>query len=434
MPTSSVSPAGGAASGDRPTLPRWRGRPTSQTVGSSFRLGRVAGIEIRVHWSWLLVAALIVWSLSAGVFPETNPGLSDSAYVAMALVAALLFFASILLHELGHAVQAKREGVAIDGITLWAFGGVALMRAEPPSAGAELRIALAGPAVSLVLGGVFLLGSLALPLAPGVDGVAFWLGQMNLYLLVFNMLPAFPLDGGRVLRAVLWARRRDFASATLTAAALGRGFGQLFIGAGLALTIVVGAFGGVWLAFIGWFLLAAAEAERQRLVSRDALAGLTVWQLMVPDPVTVEPDASVRDFIERVFFPTRHTAYPVVERGRPVGIVSYRRALELPPEAWATASVRDIMVGAADVCIDPDTPISEVLPQLAAGERRLLACRHGALLGLLSPTDVMRVLEVRTRLAEPQVQRPQAGWRRNPSRTPSAPPTPPWRPPAARSR
>ncbi|MGZ6563807.1 MAG: site-2 protease family protein, partial [Solirubrobacteraceae bacterium] len=187
-------------------------------MGSSFRLAQVAGIEIRVHWSWLLVAGLIVWSLSAGVFPETNPGLPDGAYVAMALAAALLFFASILLHELGHAVQATREHVAIDGIVLWAFGGVALMRAEPPSAGAELRIALAGPAVSLVLGVFLVLAALALPLAPGVDGVAFWLGQMNLYLLVFNMLPAFPLDGGRVLRAVLWARRRDFASATLTAA------------------------------------------------------------------------------------------------------------------------------------------------------------------------------------------------------------------------
>jgi Zn-dependent protease/CBS domain-containing protein len=403
-------------------------------VGSSFRLAQVAGIEIRVHWSWLLVAALIVWSLSAGVFPETNPGLPDGAYVAMALVAALLFFASILLHELGHAVQSKREHVAIDGIVLWAFGGVALMRAEPPSAGPELRIALAGPAVSLVLGVVFVLAALALPLPPGVDGVAFWLGQMNLYLLVFNLLPAFPLDGGRVLRAVLWARRRDFASATLTAAAFGRGFGQLFVGAGLALTIVVGAFGGLWLAFTGWFLLAAAEAERQRLASRDALAGLTVSQLMVPDPITVEPETSVPAFIERVFFPSRHTAYPVVERGRPVGLASYRSALELPPEAWATASVRDIMAGASDVCVDPDTPISEVLPQLVAGERRLLACRQGRLLGLLSPTDVMRVLEVRTRLTESHDARRQRGWRQTPGRAAGAPPTEPWRAPVARPR
>jgi Zn-dependent protease/CBS domain-containing protein len=403
-------------------------------VGSSFRLAQVAGIEIRVHWSWLLVAALIVWSLSAGVFPETNPGLPDGAYVAMALVAALLFFASILLHELGHAVQSKREHVAIDGIVLWAFGGVALMRAEPPSAGAELRIALAGPAVSLVLGVVFVLAALALPLAPGVDGVAFWLGQMNLYLLVFNLLPAFPLDGGRVLRAVLWARRRDFASATLTAAAFGRGFGQLFVGAGLALTIVVGAFGGLWLAFTGWFLLAAAEAERQRLASRDALAGLAVSQLMVTDPVTVEPETSVQAFIERVFFPHRHAAYPVVQSGRPVGLASYRRAIELPPEAWTTASVRDIMVGVADVCVDPDTPISEVLPQLVAGERRLLACRQGRLLGLLSPTDVMRVLEVRTRLAESHAALRQRGWRQTPGRAAGAPPTEPWRAPVSRPR
>ncbi|MGZ6563236.1 MAG: CBS domain-containing protein, partial [Solirubrobacteraceae bacterium] len=263
---------------------------------------------------------------------------------------------------------------------------------------------------------------------------AFWLGQMNLYLLVFNMLPAFPLDGGRVLRAVLWARRRDFASATLTAAAFGRGFGQLFVGAGLALTILVGAFGGLWLVFTGWFLLAAAEAERQRLASGDALAGLTVSQLMVPDPVTTDPETSVQAFIERVFLPTRHTAYPVVERDRPVGIASYRRALELPPEAWPTASVRDIMVGATDVCVDPETPISEVLPQLVAGERRLLACRHGKLLGLLSPTDVMRVLEVRTRLAESQAGRRQPRWRQTSGRAAGAPATEPWRAPVARPR
>jgi Zn-dependent protease len=228
---------------------------------SSFRLGRIAGIEIDAHWSLLLVVALIVWSLADGVFPETNPGLDDGTYLAMAAVAAMLFFASILLHELGHAIQARRDGVAIDGITLWVFGGVARMRGEPPTAGTELRIAIAGPVVSLVLGCVFLATALALPLPDAVDGVAFWLGQTNLYLLVFNMIPAFPLDGGRVLRALLWARRRDFASATRTAGALGRAFGQAMIAGGLLLVISVGAFSGVWLAFLGWFVLAAAEAE-----------------------------------------------------------------------------------------------------------------------------------------------------------------------------
>jgi Zn-dependent protease len=198
----------------------------NSVMTSSIRLGRIAGIEIGANWSWLLIVALIVWSLADGVFPSVNPGYSDGTYLAMAIVAALLFFVSLLLHELGHAIQAQRDGIEIDGITLWVFGGVARLRGQMPSAGAELRVALAGPAVSLALGAFFLLVALALPLPGTVDGVLFWLGQINLYLLVFNILPALPLDGGRVLHAVLWARRGDFASATRTAAASGAASGR----------------------------------------------------------------------------------------------------------------------------------------------------------------------------------------------------------------
>jgi Zn-dependent protease/CBS domain-containing protein len=370
--------------------------PTGNIVSTTLRIGRIGGVDVGLHWSWLLVVALIVWSLSAGVFPTTNPGLGDGAYLAMAIVAALGFFASILLHELGHAVQARREGIPVDGITLWVFGGVARMTAQPPSAGAELRVALAGPAVSLVLGCVFLLAALAAPLPAAVDGTAFWLGQMNLYLLAFNLLPAFPLDGGRVVRAVLWARRRDFASATQTATTLGRAFGQLFIVGGLVLTIVAGAFGGLWLAFIGWFLLVAAEAERALVIADDSLRDLRVWQLMVPNPVTVPANASVADLIEDVFLPTRHTAFPVADGDKAAGIVSFRDGLELPWSEWAQTPVREVMEGADKACVDPAAPVAEVLPRLATGRhRRLLVCRDGRLFGLLSLTDVMRVLEAR---------------------------------------
>ena len=375
-------------------------------MSTTFRIGRFAGIDVGAHWSWLLVVALIVWSLSAGVFPQANPGLDDRTYLVMAIVAALGFFVSILLHELGHAVQARRDGVAVDGITLWVFGGVARMSGQPPSAMAELRVALAGPAVSLVLGVVFLLAALALALPPAVDGTLFWLAQMNLYLLAFNLLPAFPLDGGRVARALLWARRGSFVSATRTASAVGRGFAQLFIVGGLALAIFVGDFGGLWLAFIGWFLLAAAEAERALAVAGDAVEGLRVWQLMVRDPVTVPPDATVEELVTDVFLPTRHTAFPVVDGGRVAGIVSFRDALALPRSAWATTPVSAIMETAAEACVDPAAPLAEVLPRLAAGRvRRLLVCRDGRLYGLLSLTDVMRVLEARSRLAQPAVMR-----------------------------
>jgi Zn-dependent protease len=371
-------------------------------MSSTFRLGRIAGIEIGAHWSLLLVVALVVWSLADGVFPDTNPGLGDGTYFVMAIVAAVLFFASILLHELGHAIQAQREGIAIDGITLWVFGGVASLRGQIPSAGAELRVAVVGPAVSLIIGAVCVLASLALPLPDAVDGVLFWLGQVNLYLLVFNLVPAFPLDGGRVLRALLWARRRDFASATHTAGALGRGFGQVMIAGGLLLVVFVGAFSGVWLAFLGWFLLAAAEAELETAAARDVLGDLTAADAMVHRPVTVDARTTVQDFMDDVFFQKRHTAFPVVDDGRVAGIVSFRQALAVPRELWWTTPVREIMLPADEACVDPAAPLSDAVTRLTTSPlRRLLVCRGGQLAGLLSITDVARLVEARGRRAWP---------------------------------
>jgi Zn-dependent protease/CBS domain-containing protein len=377
---------------------------------ASFPLGRVAGIEIRAHWSWLLIVTLLLWSLTDGVFPATNPGLSDATYLAMALAATLLFFLSLTLHELGHAIQARREGMAINGITLWVFGGVAQMRSSFPSAMAELRVAVAGPAVSLALGLVFLAAALLLPLPDAVDGVSFWVGQINLSLLLFNLLPALPLDGGRVLRALLWRRRGDFTSATRTAGSLGRVFGQLMVVGGLALALLAGDLSGLWLVFLGWFLLGAAEAEVQGASARDALAGLHVADLMVPDPVVVAPSLNVQDFIDGVFLPTRHTAYPVVDAtGRPLGLVGFRSALDVPREQWSTTSVRAVMVPAAEACVDPETPLADVMPRLAEeGLRRLLVCRDGRLVGLLSFTDVSRALEARARAGARMPRAPTA--------------------------
>src|SRR5919204_5342218 len=230
-------------------------------MGESIALGRIAGIRIGINWSWLVVFALITWSLASGVFPSTNPGLSHGTYIAMAIAAAVLFFTSLLLPELGHAVVARREGMEIEGITLWLFGGVAKFRGMFPSAGAEFRIAVAGPAGSLVTGVVFVLVAWGLALPESVDAVAAWLGYINLVLLVFNLIPALPLDGGRVLRSVLWAAKGSFAWATRVAADIGRALGFLMIAAGIGLFIFESAFSGAWLAFMGWFLLQAAGGE-----------------------------------------------------------------------------------------------------------------------------------------------------------------------------
>ena len=238
-----------------------------------------------------------------------NEGLSDGTYLGMAIAAALLFFVSLLMHEYGHALVARREGMEIEGITLWLFGGVARFKGMFPSAGAEFRIAIAGP-VDSALGCLFVLFAWLAPAPEAVDAAAAWLGYINLTLLVFNLLPALPLDGGRVLRSVLWAARNDFAWATRIAARVGRAFGYLFIAVGLGFLFFQGAFSGAWLAFIGWFLLQAAGAEDRYLLARQALAGLRVKDLMVRDPETAKPDMTLGDFMDKLVSQRRYTRYP----------------------------------------------------------------------------------------------------------------------------
>lgn len=362
---------------------------------TSFKLGRVAGIDVGANWSWLLVVALILWVLASGVFPESNPGLSESSYLAMAAVAAALFFTSLLLHELGHAIQARREGMELGGVTLWVFGGVAKFKGSFPSARAEFRIAIAGPLVSLAIGLLFIGTAVLVPLPAAADAVVFWVGQINLLLLAFNMLPALPLDGGRVLRSALWARKRDFGAATRTAAGLGRVFGQILIGWGLLVAILGGQIGGLWLVFIGWFLLIAAEAEASAAGAKAALAGIHVRDVMVRHPVTVPPDLTLRAFMEDVFLAHRHTTYPVTENGRTFGLVSFRSVAEVPRAEWESRCVRDCMLPASDaLVVREDEDLAEVLQQLAATKPgRALVCDDGRLAGLLSMTDAARVLQ-----------------------------------------
>jgi Zn-dependent protease/predicted transcriptional regulator len=362
-------------------------------------LGRVAGVEIEVNWSWLVVFALITWSLASGVFPDQDPGHSRDTYVVMAVVAAVLFFVSLLGHELGHAVTARHEGMELDGITLWLFGGVARFKGMFPSAGAELRIALAGPAVSLAIGVACSVLAWALPLPSAVDGVLAWLGYVNLTLLVFNLLPALPLDGGRVLRAILWQTRRDFAWATNVAASIGRGFGYLLITAGVFLFVFQGAFGGAWLAFIGWFLLGAAGAEQRHLAARQALGGLRVRDLMTPDPVTVPAGHTIGRFMDEVAWQRRHTTYPVLDDGHVVGLLAFRCLSSIPRNTWDTRSVRECMLPLDRVPqLRPDAPAIDALVELSeTSASRGVVLDDGRLVGIISAADLGRALQVRPR-------------------------------------
>jgi Zn-dependent protease/CBS domain-containing protein len=367
----------------------------------SITIGRIAGISFGVNWSWLIVFALIAWTLATRVFPESNPGLSDAAYIVMALIAGLVFFTSLLLHELGHALQARRDGVEIEGITLWLFGGVAKFKTMFPSAGAELRIAIAGPLVSLVLGLAFLALPAVLPLAAYVDGVLFWLGTINLMLLAFNLLPALPLDGGRVLRSLIWYARGDFARATHLAALVGRGFGYGLVGLGVVLLVVANPVSGIWLAFIGWFLLQAAGAEDRYAATREALAGLRVRDVMARHPVAVPAGASLEQVVDEIVHGGRFTTYPVVEDGRAVGLLPFRRLAEVPRAEWPRRTARDTMIPLAEVpAVAEDDDLTDAAGELGAGDVNRALVLHGdRLVGLLSVTDVARALQLRGRRA-----------------------------------
>ena len=312
----------------------------------------------------------------------------------MAVVAAFAFFGSLLLHELGHAVEARRQGMEIEGITLWLFGGIARFKGMFPSAAAELKVALAGPLVSALLGAAFAGVAVVGGLGAAVDGVAAWLGYINLILLAFNMLPALPLDGGRVLRALLWRARKDFGWATRVAADVGRGFGYLLIALGVVFFIGQGAWSGAWLSFLGWFLLQAATAEGRYGLLRDALGGLCVRDAMVRTPVTVAADASLDEFMDGVAHEHRFTTYPVVDDGRVVGLLRFAAVAHVSRDAWTRTRVRDCMLPFDDVPqLLENEPLVDAIGELGSEPPgRALVLDDGLVVGLLSITDVGRLV------------------------------------------
>jgi Zn-dependent protease/CBS domain-containing protein len=365
-------------------------------MSGNISIGRIGGVEVRLNWSLIVVVALIAWSLEGGVFPSTNPGLSHGTYVAMGIVAALLFLASILLHELGHSLVARLEGIEVDSITLWLFGGVSQFKGRYKSPGDEFRVAFAGPLVSIVLGVLAVLIAIA-NLPSSVDGVAAWLGYINLILAVFNLLPASPLDGGRVLHSVLWRAKGDYNWATRVASEVGQAFAYLFIALGLVMFIFQGSFSGAWLAFIGWFLLQGAKAEARYAATEQALGDLRVRDLMVRRPATVDADSTLGEFMDEVARSHhRFTTYPVLDGGTtPVGLLAFASVAAVPHSEWDTRRVRDMMIPLDQVPqLTEDERAVDALAELSGGANRGLVVDNGHLSGLLSITDLARALEV----------------------------------------
>jgi Zn-dependent protease/predicted transcriptional regulator len=364
------------------------------------RLGRVAGIDVGINWSVLAIFFLITIGLAAGRFPLLVPGLDAVAYLTAGLVAGLIFFISLLAHELAHALVAQRNGVEVDGITLWMFGGVARLKGDAPDPGAELRISGVGPLVSLALGGLFFVVravSVALDLHPLVVDVFTWLALINVVLAVFNLVPAAPLDGGRILRAILWHRRGDRIGSAITAARAGKGFGWLLVVVGLVFLLLVPGFSGLWLMFVGWFLIAAARAEEQQAELSGALADVLVRDVMSRHPTTAPASISVQQFLDGYVLSYRYSTFPLTEDdGTLAGLVSLKRVKEVPAEDRWRVAVRDVACPIDDVpIVAPDDRVVDLLPRMAnCADSRALVVERGRLVGIVSPTDVMRQLEL----------------------------------------
>ncbi len=369
-------------------------------------LGRVAGFGVKVHWSVIVILWLFTWSL-ASTLPGTVKGYSPLVYWLAGACGALVLLASLLAHELAHAVVARRMGVSVGDVTLWLFGGVTTLQGEAKTPKAAFRIAFAGPATSLVLSAAFagLAIALATVHAPAiVVSVAWWLATINLLLGLFNLLPGAPLDGGRLVRAYLWRRHGDNVRAAIGAAHAGRVVAIILITLGLAEFLVGGLIGGVWLAFIGWFIFAAAREEEMQLTTRQIFAGIRVADAMTAEPHSAPGWLTVEEFIQRYLLGDRHSAYPVADRdGSIMGLVTLRQLRDLAPNRRTTTSVRDIALPLESVpTAAPQEPLSALLQRMAAlGPRsRALVIDGGAVVGIVTPSDVARLIDV-YRLAQP---------------------------------
>ena len=366
----------------------------------TFRLGRIAGIRVGVNASVLVIVAIIAIGLALGRFPLVQPGLGTAVYVLAGLVAAVAFLASLLAHEMAHALVARRNGVEVDGITLWLLGGVARLKGGAASPGAEFRIAGVGPLTSFALAVAFGTAAL-LARSAGVDGLSVavldYLAGINGVLAVFNLIPAAPLDGGRLLRALLWRLRGDAWSSAVTAARAGRIFGFALIALGFFQVVTGRGFGGLWLALVGLFVVNAASAEEQHARVSGRIGRLQVGRVMSSPVSVADPDLEVDRFLHEVALVQRHSTYPLVDRsGALAGLVTLNRLRSVPPAARASTRLRDIACPIPEIPLArPDEPLVDLLPRLeGCSDGRAVVLEGGRVVGVVSPSDVARTLQL----------------------------------------
>jgi Zn-dependent protease/CBS domain-containing protein len=369
-------------------------------MDQDIRLGTIDGIPVGINWSILVIFFLIVWELADLVLPAYHPHDSSPTYWAVALATSLLFFVSIFAHELSHSVVAKQNGIGVRRITFWLFGGVSELEGEALTPSADFRIAVIGPVTSFVLAGVFAVLAVLLHQSGGVGllGSAFgWLAWMNLLLGVFNLIPAAPLDGGRVLRSVLWRRSGDRVRAATSAARAGQVFAYILVTLGVLEFLEVGII-GLWFVFLGWYLLTAARAEESSVVLRSSLANVHVRDIMTPDPVTFSATTTVAELIDTQLHHHRFNTYPLVGAdGKLEGLATMGRIRHVPANARETTRLIDIACPLSEVPIGaPSEPIPELLQRMQAAPdgRALVIDENGAFVGVVSPSDIARYVQL----------------------------------------
>ena len=368
-------------------------------MGKAFRIGTVAGIAIEIHPSWLLILGFVAWSLSDGLYPSQYESWSTAAYWAIGSLSALLLFVTVLIHELAHALVAKRRGLEVPRITLFIFGGMSHLQRQPASAGEEFQIAAAGPATSLLIAAVTgLLGLFLGPTSEKVEAMFYYLAVVNVALAIFNILPGFPLDGGRVLRAIAWKRTGSFRRATRIASSVGEFMGYGLVILGVFVLLNGGVLDGVWLAFIGWFLLGAARNEAAGTQLEGVLSRLTARQVMREDFPSVTPGTPLQEIVDAFMIGHGERAVMVANDGAVLGIITVSDIRRTPREAWINTPAQRVMTPRESIItVDGNRPAVEVLMLLGdKGLNQVPVLEEGRMVGLVTRREIIE----RVQLAE----------------------------------
>lgn len=369
----------------------------------SVSFGRIMGIPVRIHYTLWFVFLLISWSLAYGYMPREYPGLEVATYWEIGIASAIILFASILVHELSHSYIAKKNGLPIARITLFFFGGVSEMTEEPHDPGLEVRMALAGPLMSFLiagfLGALWFVGELArVPIA--VEATLRYGALINAILGAFNLLPAFPVDGGRLLRGSIWTRTKNLVRATMMATRVSEILSLLMIGGGLVIVVFGDFIDGIWTIFLGWFIRSGAETSMRQTLVGEALAGVTVENIMTRDVLTVPPDITVQQLVSDYFLVHRHGGYPVVKDGQIQGIITLQCVRSIPKEKREITTVREAMVPCErTLMVRPTLSALNALHTMARENvGRVLAVEEGRLLGIVTRGDLMRTIRTKQEL------------------------------------